>query len=1230
MSPYSEYLRARFNKRLGSRSRVAKEANKPKSEQSKRVTRPEHIKQNAGRAVRQRISTGAQRLPPELRKTYIRQFGRSAVGGVSSPASSFQKTLENIVDETLKEIDQRQDTERAIQLAMENPAATSDEDDGIFKKIAEAVMTNTPLAPLMTGDVKSGTPIGNAIVAAENVVEGGQQEEPQSHWQGLMEDFSRSPVGRGLDIVSRPAYGAFEGMQNALEADYATRGTPEEQTNPLRYLDELGGGFWQGLSGQEKTGFGDVWHTMREDSDIVGMEKLRELDETNPGATRWLDRAVGLGGEITMDPLNWVSGGATGIIRNTGAQLTETSAKAAIRESVNNIARDFFDDVISTTGGLRYKPSQDAIAAYATQAAEDAITKNLLEISSGTHAGWGKMGLEGTAQSTANRVTQTVRDEFFKSFDNRVEKVIVALNQGGNLPPNAWRTHLSQSPELSDTIDNMMNDINAAAVAKGLPAPYRSRAMFTLSLGKNDIPKLQRYINQTKDTFDAPLAQHVFDEVYKNTRQFYYNTIGIRLGRKTIPIKTFGKAYTYTKENLPQRAKLTAENFAESMSFERNAPGRISLMAQNGRSIGAQSFEKFHTDWSKLARGFSKQEDHDIFLYLNDMVSAVPPKLENMTLLMRDELKKMFSDEMASGARPENAVAADNYAFIYNRGGKQKDRETFKRERKKTIKATGSALGWNLERARSMNLRPVESAFDSLIRRKMKSMRDITRALFMKDLIDNFGVMSKGPLSTAAMRTRSNLEEIPVGNLPQQFRTEFHKGNRFYLPREHKRMYDTYAELSAWNSADARMLLREFSRATNFIKYLSTVPRPGFHIRNFIGDIFMGILDHIPSKTYSEVLNKYTQHLAGKTVNFKITSTMAKSWDEMKSLYDLHANSGFIETEIPLGGSSPSAGQHVSNLRKRTANKARQFSDVREDYGRFVHFVGAFRQEANALLRKGHKGARLEEKALEAAVWRVNHYKFDYSALTALERKIKLVFPFYTFTRKAAPTLMQQLYLNPKWMAIPNRFMEYNDGSAADNFNAYHIPDYIRDMGYGMLTDEDEPKLITGDILPSASVLNSLDFTNSQQFAQSAMSQTNPMLQLGAETALGREFFSGRPTGSFPEYVANKFSFPGQFVRQASGPDNEPAWIQALNETWFGAGVPVRQLSEESQDFAFRELEDRFIQDPFSEINRSQELFRVYQSSNGVFKVKNNATGAILFETQNPSEAVAYVKQVIG
>jgi hypothetical protein len=352
----------------------------------------------------------------------------------------------------------------------------------------------------------------------------------------------------------------------------------------------------------------------------------------------------------------------------------------------------------------------------------------------------------------------------------------------------------------------------------------------------------------------------------------------------------------------------------------------------------------------------------------------------------------------------------------------------------------------------------------------------------------------------------------------------------------------------------------------------------------------------------------------------------------MKELYDRHANSGFFQTELPLGGKNPSAGQVAQNAVKTVSEGLRRVSDMREDFGRFAHFVHAMRDEAKGLSKRGVSQADLIEKATDAAVWRVNHYKFDYSALTAFERKIKLAFPFYTFSRKAAPTLLQQLALHPKYLGLANRWMEYNDGSAADSFNAYYLPDYVKDIGYGMLNDEEEPLYMTQDILPTA-VLNSLDFSNSQQFAQSAAQQMNPIGQIPFEMALGKEIFSGAPTGDFQEYITNKFSIPGQFTQQVAGNDSDPQWLQLLNEGFTGAGIPVRQFTTEQQDFGFREMEDRFIQDPFSDFNRQDTGFRVYQSNRNAgtsFRVENVATGEVVYETQDPAQALAHAKRITG
>lgn len=1223
MADNSEQLRQEFDRRLGRRSAVAKAANRPKSKKSQQVEQTAHIRANAGRPIRQKISTGQQSIPTELKKAFQQQFGPKTAGGGRNAANNFQRTMNNIVDEAVREANERAATERAIMKAMENPADSPVEKSqkremgvGDYFKAAISSLPGV-------GDVLRGgkTPLQ---VQAEALQQSKETGQPADYWQGLMEGFSRSPVGRALDVVSRPAYGVFEGMDRALEAGY------DRDEDFWHSFDDLGEGFAAGITGKEKTGFGQVWNRMRDNSEMVGFDELRNLEESHPGVTRWIDRGAGLAGELAFDPLNWVGGGSAGIIRNTGERATENTIKASIRDVVDTATRDFYDDTVVAQGGLRYKPSQDALAQYAAQAAEDAIEKNLLEINAGTHAGWGKMGTEATAQSTAARVTEEVKRRLFSSFDNRIDKVTSALSSGGNLPINSWRTHMAQSPELGDVIDLMMSQSKKA---------WASRDQFIASLTKADIPRIQKAAQEVKGAIDSPLYQYVTDEVLKQARQLTYNTIGIRVGNKTVPIKTIGKAYAYGRENLPLRAKAGLDNFGAHMSYERNFPGRLSLLTQANRSIGAKAFETFRDEWSTIARELTDEQDKLLFRALDgDNTVVLTPELQVVANKMRQAYDEIFAEEVAMGSRPDRPGNAgpgsrhgDDYVYLFTKGGKYKDRAAFKKGRKAAYNSTGRPGGYSVARAKADGLKPVESAVEALLLRKLKSTRDITRSQFLKDLVENYGISTKFGLTDATKRQRQ-MVEVTRDRLPNYLRAEYDKGNKFYLPEHHAELFKRYDELSKWDSKDQEFLLNNIRKLTNVIKYISTVPRPGFHVRNFIGDIFMGLLDDVPVRTYREVLTKYIRNSERQPASFRISANISKTWDEFKALYDTHANSGFFETELPLGGSTPTAGQHLQNARKRVAGGMRDVSDAREDLGRMVHFLSAFRQETAALIKKGYKGTDLEQRAIEAAVWRVNHYKFDYGALTATERKIKMLFPFYTFTRKAAPTLLQQLFLNPKWMSLPNRFMTYNDGSAADKFNHYFLPEYVKDMGYGMLNNEGEPLYITNDILPT-SVLNSLDFTNMQQFGQSVTQQMNPLAQIPFEITFGEQIFSGQKTGSFPEYMMNKFSIPGQFVRQVAGDDSEPQWLQTINESWMGAGIPVRQFTQPQQDFGFRQMEDKFIQDPFSEFNRSQELYRVYQSNRAggtSFRVANAQNGQVLFETMNPTEALAYAQKIAG
>lgn len=1201
-----EELTKKWNTLIG--NRTGKPV-KPRSAKSNYTASVDSVRQGA-KSTSARMASGTSKVPADVKKAYARQFGKQAVGGGKSAVSSFQKTMNNVVEDTVKELQTQIDTENAVMRAMENPAPQQ-QDPGIWDGIVDLVTKKGPLGFIGgNGDENWGP-------TAE------ERNQGTSAWQGLMEDFTRSPVGRGLDIISRPAYGVAEGMQSALEAGYGTdgEGGPDDLWHSF---DDLGAGFARGVSGQEKTGFGDVWRTMRDNSEIAGMDELRQLDESHPGYTRWLDRGVGLAGEITMDPLNYAGGAAVPIVRGTGEQLVESTARSAARSAVETTARDFYDDVVATLGKSRWRPNQDSFAIQAMNAAESAAEKNLLEISGGGHTGWSKMGGKTLPTSTANQVTESVRTELFRGFDRNVDAAISALDRSGNLPINSWRTRLGRDPEFEELVDNLWNELDA----KGRQYPTRDAMLKDLT--KNDIPLIKKLAEPIRQKFDGDLSELVYNRVVEDVENLYYNTVGLRVGNKVIPSKTIGKAYSAVKKNLPESLKTKGDDFAAAMSYERSFPGRLSLMTQHNRSVGVKVAEEFRDKWRNIAKNFTQEQAAILQKAIEDG-TVLTGDMEKMRQMLKREYRGMFYEEVNRGARSPGSKMADNYAFVYTKGGRKADRSEFKTGRKDWVGENGNVGRFTTEDAKARGLHPTENAFEALLARKLKSIRDNTRAMFLKDLLDNYGIMAK-PVGSLGLEKRG-LVEFGRNELPNAMKNMYDKGERFYLPKEMAKTFETYKNLSGWNPADSGSIVRNMSKITGWIKYLSTVPRPGFHIRNMIGDYYMGLLDDIPTRLYEEVARKWSLNRAGKKVSFRISKNYTESWEKMWEMYERHANSGFFDVEIPMGGDVPTAGQRVGNSRKRAANWVREASDNREDYGRFVHFVGAYRQEVNGLLNKGMKDmTRIQEKAVEAATWRVNGYKFDYSALTGLERRAKLLFPFYTFQRKAAPALLESMFLNPQFMSLPNRFMEYNDGSAQDNFNKYFLPPYAKDLGYAFLNNEDEPLYMTGDILPT-SALNNIDTTNSQEFFQSVGQQMNPLAQIIPEMALGKQIFSQRPTGSFPEYLMNKFSVPGQFVSQAGDNANTPDWLERLNESWTGAGIPVRQFTDAQQDFGLREAEDRFIQDPFSNFNRQQNGFRVYQSNRAdgtSFRVENTSTGEVIFETMNPSEAIAAAKRLSG
>jgi len=330
---------------------------------------------------------------------------------------------------------------------------------------------------------------------------------------------------------------------------------------------------------------------------------------------------------------------------------------------------------------------------------------------------------------------------------------------------------------------------------------------------------------------------------------------------------------------------------------------------------------------------------------------------------------------------------------------------------------------------------------------------------------------------------------------------------------------------------------------------------------------------------------------------------------------------------------------------RAVSNAATQLADKREMYPRLVHFITAYTDEAQALWRAGHRDIdEIMRRASDAAISRVNAYKFDYSALLPWEKTIKtLAFPFYTYLRKAIPLLLQQMFQNPRFFAAVNRFMEYNDGSAADNFNADNIPQYIRDIGFGMLTDEEEPWAITADILPFGA-LDILGSSDVGELSQNVLSNLNPLFQAPIELATGNELFSGRSIEdeSGLQYLMDNIPLLGDIEEElgipnplTDTPTGDPVWEQLTSTDVFhnrlaGLGIPARQITAGQQLQQQNTNFDNLIEDPIGDFNHSQDRYRITITSEFMYRITDQTTGVVLGTVATPQAAIDMANRLPG
>ena len=1083
----------------------------------------------------------------------------------------------------------------------------------------------------------------------------------------LKESMLGEPIWKyALEPLSRAAATIPTGVYRGMEAGF---NAADEGANPLETLGEtlsaVPGGFVEPLRrkpGEPIIGGGEIYEIGKERSPLG--RPLRALEDKAPWAEQALSWGAGLGLDFVMDPIGSRVGGVkSGVI--DGQTATRASAREYARRMAEKWAADVEDNVVTgmakAKGNYRYVPDEAALADQLETQLVGLIERSENVVSAGASRGrYEILNPNMTAHNAGIHGGQVIQKALTFEFSNRTQRLVDSASGRG---PHLNGTALEAWEQLSPDFTELLDDLTADLAQRNRIPPNASRQTLADNLSLGDEATIRK---MEQAVVDRKYSQYIQDATNEITRQFrndYYNTPGIRVGKKVFAVKGVGRAYS----NLNNRVIGGA---ADTARYGKMFPGSLGLDTTRARAWGVKGMEDWTGKLRAQSRHYSKEEaEHLTWAIENN--KPVSSRLQPIKDWIVGQYKEMYELELEAGARGRHRGGNqdpidpyfETYTHVATRGKSVTKRGNFKYLRKKEIhdnhrRGNGQGAGrFKTENAAEQGLNPRTSAFEALQQRRIKHNRDMTRAVFRSDMIDKYGISSKlNPAGQGYAAAKRSISEVDFAKLPERMRTTIENtGENIYLPQVMQDMLDNFDEITKWNGAAQGQAVRGMTKIMNLLKRLQTLPWLGFHNKNIIGDVFMSLLDNVNADDYTRVFNAWLKKKRGKEHYFKMTPDgHTKSFTELWDQYEQQANSGFINAE--LGDMSANA-KNLNLLKYDTPipnpkraigaveKKFQDWSGYREDAGRFTHYVTAYQQEAKALWKKGERDwAKIDKMAGNAALWRVNNYKFDYNALALWEKKTKtLAFPFYTFIRKAAPTLVQALYQDPRWLVQWYNFLyEHSIGGqpGAGGFDMFRVPEDIREMGTAILPgegDEKEPWTVSNELLPT-SVFNAIGTDNPHDFFNSLMSQMQMPAQIGVEQGTSQNIFQDRPLGdeSFADYMLNKL--PGtREVKDILNPDK--TWTEKLIGSRMLGGLPIKPLRENQQLFAEQEWQDRMIDDPLDAINKAQDLYYVstqYPTPGvSIFAVKNNnikdASGdAIVEATFNTvEEAVNYVQQSI-
>lgn len=349
-------------------------------------------------------------------------------------------------------------------------------------------------------------------------------------------------------------------------------------------------------------------------------------------------------------------------------------------------------------------------------------------------------------------------------------------------------------------------------------------------------------------------------------------------------------------------------------------------------------------------------------------------------------------------------------------------------------------------------------------------------------------------------------------------------GNRYLFPPES--VGDIQSLLRMMEPNNLTEIGAMVDKVTGAWKAVTTIYNPGYWTRNGVGEVMSSWLGGVNTiqpyhwardvMTYArgdqEVVNsiidqfplehfKNNAKSPGKKVLFKSKGGKDVTAEQLWVMYqDQGLKTGFVNTEFSDRFSKLGSGLRENAGVKGLVgvnDKLRSAGEWYEDYLRLAHFADSVKKH----------GGSLEEAAASAAA-DVRKYHFDYTDFTNFEKITMLrAFPFYKWTRKAAPMMMTMLFTKPgKMMVYPKVMNGLTTQDIALDDNGYAptysdmVPGWVQDLwAYKIAEGDDEEDSTYGRVAtPQMDALQSIVAPGSAGY-----SLLNPLFKVPIEQAQG-------------------------------------------------------------------------------------------------------------------------------